>query len=165
VESTLASCSIWASGRARRHAGCSPFIRTPTSSASDADVAMVNAVRAFLPNDRVETRVGRLEDPLPNDHFDLIVSALALHHLPASEKALLFARIASSLRPGGVFVLGDVVVPDKADDQVTPLEPQVDLPDRLDDQLRWLAEAQFQTTVVWLERDLAVIRATMKSDQ
>ena len=86
----------------------------------------------------VDVRVGRLEDPLPKCHFDLVVSALAVHHLPAAGKADLFARIASALRPGGTFVLGDVVVPEQSEDQVTPLEDGFDLPDRLDDQFRWL---------------------------
>ena len=107
-------------------------------------------------------RVGRLEDPLPKGRFDLIVSALAVHHLPAAGKADLFARIASALCPGGTFVLGDVVVPERAEDQVTPLEAGVDLPDCLGDQLRWLVDAQLDPTVVWAERDLAVIRAVKR---
>jgi hypothetical protein len=35
-------------------------------------------------------------------------------------KADLFARIAARLRPGGRFVLGDVVVPEDPADVVTP---------------------------------------------
>ena len=128
----------------------------------DASMAMANAARAALPHDRVEVLAGRLEDPLPKDRFDLVVSALAVHHLPAAGKADLFTRIASALRPGGVFVLGDVVVPENAEDQVTPLEDGFDLPDRVDDQVRWLEDAQLDPTVVWAERDLAVIRAAKR---
>jgi SAM-dependent methyltransferase len=49
----------------------------------DASVSMANSARAALPQDRVDVRVGRLEDPLPKGRFDLIVSALAVHHLQA----------------------------------------------------------------------------------
>jgi cyclopropane fatty-acyl-phospholipid synthase-like methyltransferase len=59
-------------------------------------------------------RVGRLEDPLPGGPFDLVVSALAVHHLRAPGKADLFRRIAEQLTPGGRFVMGDVVVSDDA---------------------------------------------------
>ena len=125
----------------------------------DRSVSMANSARVALPQDRVDVRVGRLEDPLPKGRFDLVVSALAVHHLPAAGKADLYARIASALRPGGTFVLGDVVVPEQSEDQVTPLEAGVDLPDRLDDQLSMLVDAQLDPTVVRAERDLAVIRA------
>ena len=114
---------------------CSSFITRGHLVGIDASVSMANSARAALPQDRVDVQVGRLEDPLPKGRFDLVVSALAVHHLPAAGKADLFARIASALRPGGIFVLGDVVVPQQAEDQVTPLEAGVDLPDCLDDQL------------------------------
>jgi hypothetical protein len=63
------------------------------------------------------------------------------------------------MSPGGVFVLGDVVTPERGEDQVTPIELGVDFPDGIDDQLRWLEDARLKPTVVWVERDLAVIRA------
>lgn len=125
----------------------------------DASPAMANLARTALPGGRAEVFIGRLEDPLPSGDFDLVVSALAIHHLAAPDKADLFARIASALSAEGVFVLGDVIVPENAADQITPIEPGVDLPDRLEDQLRWLADAELEPTVVWMERDLAVIRA------
>jgi SAM-dependent methyltransferase len=59
-----------------------------------------------------DLRVSRLEDPLPGGNFDLVVSALAVHHLDGAGKADLFARVAARLRPGGRFVFGDVVVSD-----------------------------------------------------
>src|SRR5262245_62724772 len=54
--------------------------------------------RSSLPPDRVSLLVGRLEDPLPQGPFDLVVSALAVHHLDAASKADLFRRIAATLR-------------------------------------------------------------------
>jgi tRNA (cmo5U34)-methyltransferase len=103
--------------------------------------------------------VARLEDPLPSGPFDLVVSALVVHHLVPADKQDLFRRIAMLLEPGGRFVLGDVFVPERREDAVTPLEPGVDLPDRLDDQLDWIAAAGFEPVVEWSWKDLGVVRA------
>jgi tRNA (cmo5U34)-methyltransferase len=104
--------------------------------------------------------VARLQDPLPPRRYDLVVSALAVHHLTPAEKRDLFVRVAAVLRPGGRFVLADVVVPEDPADAVVPIEAGYDLPDRLDDQLEWLREAGFEPEVRWSERDLAVVAAT-----
>jgi tRNA (cmo5U34)-methyltransferase len=104
--------------------------------------------------------VADLTDPLPPGPYDL-VSALAIHHLEGPDKANLFARIAAVLRPGGRFVLGDVVVPVDPADAVTPVTSDHDRPSPLDDQLGWLADAGLHATVVWSERDLVVVRADL----
>jgi tRNA (cmo5U34)-methyltransferase len=106
-----------------------------------------------------ELLVQRLEDPLPSGPFDLVFSALAVHHLDGAGKRDLFRRVASELRPSGRFVLGDVVVPERDEDAATPLTPDFDLPDRVEDQLEWLADAGFAARVTWRLRDLAVIAA------
>ena len=106
-----------------------------------------------------DLRVSRLEDPLPEGDFDLVVSALAVHHLDGPGKADLFARVAARLRPGGRFVLGDVVVPDDPADLVTPIDGAYDQPNTIDDQVRWLAAAGLDAKVVWTRQDLAVIVA------
>jgi trans-aconitate methyltransferase len=103
----------------------------------------------------VETRVARLQDPLPNGPFDLVVSALAVHHLDASEKRDLFARVRDVLRPGGRFVLGDVVT---AEVSVAPLTDGYDKPSAARDQLRWLHEAGLEAVLVWEQDDLALLR-------
>ena len=123
----------------------------------DASPEMVALASARLPG--TDVRVGRLEDDLPDGPFDLVTSALAVHHLTPGEKCRLFARIAEVLPPGGRFVLADVVVPDDPADAVTPLEPDVDLPDRVEDQLRWLSEAGLRPQVVWSRGDLVVVAA------
>jgi tRNA (cmo5U34)-methyltransferase len=43
-----------------------------------------------------------------------IVSSLAIHHLDGREKQTLFADLAPALRPGGVFVVADIVRPPSA---------------------------------------------------
>ena len=76
----------------------------------DASEAMLAAARASLPAERVTLRVQRLEDPLPAGPFDIVISALAVHHLDGFAKLELFQRVAAVLVPGGRFVLGDVVI-------------------------------------------------------
>jgi tRNA (cmo5U34)-methyltransferase len=110
-----------------------------------------------------DLRVSRLEDPLPEGNFDLVVSALAVHHLDGQGKADLFARVADQLRSGGRFVLGDVVVPDDPADLVTPIDGVYDQPSTIDDQIRWLAAAGLHAEVVWARQDLAVIVAEAPS--
>jgi tRNA threonylcarbamoyl adenosine modification protein (Sua5/YciO/YrdC/YwlC family) len=123
----------------------------------DVDQAMLSAARARLPAARVSLRVGRLQDPLPAGEFDLIVSALCVHHLDAGEKRDLFARVRERLAPGGRFVLADVVVPQDPADRVIDLTPGFDMPDTASDQLQWLREAGFTTVSQWIHQDLAVL--------
>ena len=99
-------------------------------------------------------RVGRLEDPLPKGRFDLIVSALAVHHLPAAGKAHLYARIASALRSRAAPLFSATSSSPSVEVGVTPLEAGVDLPDRLDDQLSMLVDAQLDPTVVRAEKGI-----------
>ena len=126
----------------------------------DARPEMLDVARDSLPPDRVDLLVGRLEDPLPRGPFDLVVSALAVHHLDAVSKADLFRRIAATLGPGGRFVLADVVEPVDPTYTVTAIDPQVDHPSTLDEQLAWLAAARILPEVTWTHRDLVVILGT-----
>ena len=123
----------------------------------DESDGMLAVARSALPS--AELRVGRLQDALPEEPFDLVVSALAIHHLDPNEKADLFRRVARQLAPGGRFVLADVIVPDDPADAVAPLEPGYDLPSRIDEQLQWLGDARLSPRLRWNRRDLAVIVA------
>lgn len=109
-----------------------------------------------------ELLVSRLEDALPRGPFDLVFSALAIHHLDGEGKRDLFRRVAQVLRPGGTFVMGDVILPGQPEEAEIPLTPDFDRPDRLDDQLTWLAEAGFAAQPMWVQRDLAVVRADLR---
>jgi tRNA (cmo5U34)-methyltransferase len=108
-----------------------------------------------------DLRVSRLEDPLPEGPFDLVVSCLAVHQLEAGEKRDLFRRVAEVLRPGGRFVLADVVAPEREEDAVTPTTPGYDNPDPLALQLEWLRAAGFEPETTWTWKDLAVVRADL----
>jgi len=126
----------------------------PSARLTGIDESERMLAAADLPG--AELRVARLEDPLPAGPFDLVFSCLAVHHLDAAGKRDLFARIAEV---SDRFVLGDVVVPEDPADAVTPLTPTFDLPDRLEDQLRWLADAGFDAAATWVRGDLAVVTA------
>jgi tRNA (cmo5U34)-methyltransferase len=125
----------------------------------DASEAMLGRAREALPE--ADLQLTRLEDPLPAGPFDLVVSALAVHHLDSNGKRDLFHRVAAALRPQGCFVLGDVVVPERPEDARIEIDWVVDLPDSAADQLEWLKEAGFVPELTWSHRDLAVIRATL----
>lgn len=128
----------------------------------DASEGMLAAAGRVLPMERVDAlHVGDIAEPLPEGPFDLVVSALTIHHLDGSGKAELFGRIARVLRPGGRFVMGDVVVPADPADAITPLTPDYDMPDETEDLLGWLSEAGFEPSVTWAAKDLAVIAATL----
>ena len=127
----------------------------------DANPAILALARQRVPPERAESwEVRQLQSELPDGPFDLVVSALAVHHLDATAKRDLFGRLATVVRPDGRFVLADVVVPERPEDAVTPLEPGFDLPDRTSDLLAWLADAGFRAEIAWSSRDLAVIAAT-----
>ena len=135
--------------------------RHPGAAATgiDASAAMLDAAEFRLPGLSVDLRVADLGEPLPPGPFDLVVSALAVHHLDGPGKAALFRRIAGVLRPGGRFVLGDVVIPEDPRDVVTPLSEDYDRPSTTAEQLGWLAESGLDAVVSWAERDLVVVRA------
>jgi tRNA (cmo5U34)-methyltransferase len=122
----------------------------------DASEDMLSRARVRLPE--ADLRVARLQDPLPEGPFDLVFSALAVHHLDAAEKADLFARVLAVLGGGGRFVLGDLIVPADPADVVTPIDGVFDIPSSLDEQLGWLRAAGFaEVAAPWVERDLAVM--------
>ncbi len=97
-----------------------------------------------------EMRLGRIEDPLPDGPWDLVISVLTIHHLDADGKRELFRRVREQAR---TLVFGDVVdVP--AEQRVASLTPGVDSPSPAADQAEWCGGE-----VVWEGDDLAVIRA------
>jgi hypothetical protein len=51
-----------------------------------------------------------------------------------------------------------VVVPDRPEDAVIPLEEGFDRPGTAVEQLAWLREAGLGAELVWTEQDLAVLR-------
>jgi tRNA (cmo5U34)-methyltransferase len=95
-----------------------------------------------------DVQLARMEDPLPDGPWDLVIAVLSVHHLDAAAKKELFRRVREQSR---ALVLGDVV---KAAEQVTPIDPDFDFPERAEDLAEWTGGE-----VVWQADDLAVVRA------
>jgi tRNA (cmo5U34)-methyltransferase len=127
----------------------------------DSSEAMLARARERLSD--ADLRLQRLEDELPSGPFDLVLSALAVHHLDGAAKQGLFARVAGVLRPGGYFVLGDVVVPAAGQDGPIYIDWEMDKPDSVEDQLAWLRDAGFEAEASSVRIDLAVLRARLSS--
>jgi tRNA (cmo5U34)-methyltransferase len=118
----------------------------------DADVIGLDSTPEMVFRARelgIEVRLARMEDPLPDGPWDLVISVLSVHHLEGDGKRDLFRRVREQSR---ALVLGDVV---DADVQIASLEPGVDFPDRAEEVAEWC-----DGDVVWEADDLAVIRAT-----
>lgn len=110
----------------------------------DSSPEMVFRARELL----TDVRLARMEDPLPDGPWDLVIAVLSVHHLTDEQKRALFRRVREQSRS---LVLGDVV---RAERQVAPIEPGVDFPDSAADLADWSGGE-----VVWESDDLAVIRA------
>ncbi len=110
----------------------------------DASPEMVFRARELVE----DVQLARMEDPLPDGPWDLVISVLSVHHLTDDQKHLLFRRVREQSRS---LVLGDVV---KAESQVASLQAGVDFPDRADELADWC-----DGRVIWSADDLAVVAA------
>ncbi|HYQ78749.1 MAG TPA: class I SAM-dependent methyltransferase [Solirubrobacterales bacterium] len=95
-----------------------------------------------------DVQLARIEDPLPEGPWDLVIGVLSIHHLRAEAKQNLFRQVKEHAR---AFVIGDIV---KADQEITPIDPDYDFPETAQDLAAWTGG-----TVTWEQDDLAVIRA------
>ncbi len=120
----------------------------------DASQAMLARARERLP--LADLRVQRLEDPLPDGPFDAVVSVLAVHHLDGEGKRDLFRRIAAVT---DVFVLGDLVVPERPEDAAIFVDGVYDVPSSVPEHLAWLQEAGFEADARSIRPDLALFTA------
>jgi tRNA (cmo5U34)-methyltransferase len=92
----------------------------------DSTPAMVFRAREL----GIEVRLARMEDPLPDGPWDLVISVLSIHHLDAAGKRDLFRRVREHSR---ALVIGDVVeVPPER--RVASLTEGFDMPSPARDQ-------------------------------
>lgn len=111
----------------------------------DASADMVFRARAAYD----DVQLARMEDPLPEGPWDLVIGVLSIHHLRAEQKQNLFRQVREQARS---FVIGDIV---QAEAQVAPIDPEHDFPERAADLAEWCGGE-----VAWEADDLAVVRAT-----
>lgn len=95
-----------------------------------------------------DVQLARMEDPLPDGPWDLVIGVLSIHHLRSAQKQELFRRVRDHSR---ALVIGDVV---KAEKQVTPIDADYDFPETATDLASWTGGK-----VMWQADDLAVIVA------
>lgn len=95
-----------------------------------------------------DVQLARIEDPLPDGPWDLVIGVLSVHHLRADQKRELFRRVREHSR---ALVIGDVV---KADVRITEITPGHDFPEAADDLAAWSGGE-----ITWAADDLAVVRA------
>jgi tRNA (cmo5U34)-methyltransferase len=96
-----------------------------------------------------DVQLARIEDPLPDGPWDLVIGVLSLHHLTSEQKRSLFRRVREHARS---LVIADIV---KADVEVTPIDPTHDFPETAADLAEWCGGE-----ITWQADDVAVIRAT-----
>ena len=101
-----------------------------------------------------DVQLARMQDPLPDGPWDLVISVLSVHHLTDDEKHLLFRRVREQAR---ALVIGDVV---KHDPQVTPIDPDYDFIDTAEELAEWCGGE-----ITWTADDLAVVRATYEEER
>jgi tRNA (cmo5U34)-methyltransferase len=96
-----------------------------------------------------DVQLARMEDPLPDGPWDLVIGVLSVHHLRSDKKQELFRRVREQSR---ALVIGDVV---KAEVEVTPIDADYDFPETAADLADWCGGE-----VTWTAGDLAVVAAT-----
>jgi tRNA (cmo5U34)-methyltransferase len=95
-----------------------------------------------------DVQLARIEDPLPEGPWDLVIGVLSIHHLTAELKKNLFRQVKDQAR---AFVIGDVV---KAGVEITPIDEDYDFPEAAAELAEWTAGE-----ITWEQDDLAVVRA------
>lgn len=75
----------------------------------DASSAMLAVATQRLAQHAPRAVCADLEEDLPAGSYDVIMSALAIHHLEDAKKRDLYRRIHAQLAPGGVFINAEQV--------------------------------------------------------
>ena len=84
------------------HAGCVVGVDPGTEQIAHA---RAKAARRHLP---IEFQIGVIEQlPFPDQTFDVVLSTLMMHHLPAPLKRQGLTEIARVLKPGGRLIIAD----------------------------------------------------------
>lgn len=141
----------------------------------DLSPALVDAAQQrFVDAEEVRVESHDLMRPLPSTlgQFDVVISALAIHHLPDERKRDLFSEVFELLQPNGVFYDLDVVAAPTAELHTLSQaafgfdgrqQDPSDQPARLEDQLDWLREAGFDNVdCFWKWLELSLVGGTKR---
>ena len=96
-----------------------------------------------------EVSLARMEDPLPDGPWDLVLSVLSVHRLTDDQKQTLFRRVREQAK---ALVIGDFV--SLGDDRGETSVPGTAYPDSAEELAAWC-----NGEVVWTKDDLVVITA------
>lgn len=133
----------------------------------DASEGMLEEARArFAGDDRVDFVLADMASSQVGGPWDVVMSALAIHHLEHDAKKALFARVRQALVPGGLFVnaeqvlgptpaleeryglkwLADVRAAGVPEDEIAKARERMrfDRCASVEDQLAWMREAGFR---------------------
>jgi tRNA (cmo5U34)-methyltransferase len=146
-----------------------PQARITLMDLSDAMLAKARERFSGAP-DRFEFVIADYSERL-SGKFDVVVSALSIHHLPGDQKARLFRAICAVLPHGGLFINADQVLGCSPEIEAAYRETWIrqvkengvsdadlsaalermkeDKMSPLDDQLAWLKEAGFEAVNCW----------------
>ena len=96
-----------------------------------------------------EVSLARMEDPLPDGPWDLVLSVLSVHRLTDDQKQTLFRRVREQSK---ALVIGDFV--SLGDDRGETRVPGTAYPDSAEELAAWC-----DGKIVWTKDDLVVITA------
>ncbi len=138
------------------------------------------ARRRFAGRKNISYLVGDYSQGIPGGPYDLVCSALSIHHLTMEDKRYLFGTIFSALKPGGLFVNADQAdgdtpyfrkryleywnefldngpMNDVEHAEILRRRDSLDRNDRLSVQLQWLQECGFSDVdVIYRNRTFIV---------
>ena len=139
--------------------------RVPPSALTllDGSADMLDKARERLVAHRPVLVVADMCDALPAGEFDVIMSALAIHHLEHEQKRDLFARIHRALAPGGMFVNAEqMLAPEQWQDSLW-LRVHLDTARSLgssEEEIAWGVELMKQDRCATLDQQLSWLRET-----
>ncbi|MDR3364156.1 MAG: class I SAM-dependent methyltransferase [Clostridiales Family XIII bacterium] len=142
--------------------------RYPAASITLLDFSedmLAQARKRFDGNPNITCTVGEYSASPLEENYDIVLSALSIHHLGGAEKAALCQKIYAALNDGGEFVNADQIIsPDPgvetwhkeqwvafiresgmAEEELekAAARMRLDTPSTVGDQLKWLADAGF----------------------
>jgi tRNA (cmo5U34)-methyltransferase len=149
-----------------------------------SEAMLAQARQRFEGNPRVTYSLQEHSSLSATLKYDLVISALSIHHLEDSDKRTLFRKIYEALRPGGMFInvdqalaptcsgeeqyerrwLEDVKANGASEITVTQARERMreDKNALLADQLMWLDEAGFEGIDCWYKRFRFVVYGASK---